>query len=162
MLMKVHVLKVRGRDNLDEMEEGIAAGHTVDGWQMPKTATPGDLAVWYAASPYQDYRAWGWVAGSPRAGFRESDRLYVGPVAGIRRIEPVKRRQEVAEACGFNRDSVAQQAQTVPYEIADHFLRALGLDRRFVTARELISDEIVRVLSGLGTGPDPGAPGRRG
>ncbi len=149
MTMKVHVLKVRGQDNLDEMEQGIAAGHTVDGWQMPKTAVPGDLAVWYAASPDQDYRAWGWVVGLPRAGFRESSRLYVGPVGGIQRIEPVKPRREIAEACGFNRDSVAQQAQTVPDEIADDFLRALGLPRRFVTARELISDVMVRVLSSL-------------
>ena len=60
--MKVHVLKVRGRDNLDEMEQGIATGHTVDGWQMPKTAAPGDSVVWYAASPDQEYQAWGWVA----------------------------------------------------------------------------------------------------
>jgi hypothetical protein len=51
MFMKVHVLKVRGRDNLDEMKQGITAGQTVDGWQMPKTASLGDLAVWYAASP---------------------------------------------------------------------------------------------------------------
>jgi hypothetical protein len=71
MFMKVHVLKVRGRDNLDEMKQGITAGQTVDGWQMPKTASLGDLAVWYAASPDQDYRAWGWVVGSPSAGFRD-------------------------------------------------------------------------------------------
>jgi hypothetical protein len=77
--MKVHVLKVRGPDNLYEMEQGIAAGHTVGGWQMPKTAVPGDLAVWYAGSPDQDYRAWGWVVGFPTAGFRESSRLYMGP-----------------------------------------------------------------------------------
>ena len=49
--MKVQVLKVRGKDNLTEMEQGIAAAHTVDGWLMPKTALPGDLAIWYAASP---------------------------------------------------------------------------------------------------------------
>lgn len=57
--MKVHVLKVRYQENLDEMEAGIRAGHTVDGWQMPKGAEPGDLAVWYAAWPDQEYRAWG-------------------------------------------------------------------------------------------------------
>jgi len=39
--MKAHVLKVRGKDNLTQKEQGIAAGHTVDGWQMPKTALPG-------------------------------------------------------------------------------------------------------------------------
>ena len=94
---------------------------------MPKTALPGDLAIWYAASPDQDYRAWGWVAGLPVRGFRESDRLYMGPVAGIRRIEPVRPRHEVAGACGFNRDSVTQQAQTVPDEIVDDSCELLGL-----------------------------------
>src|SRR5262249_47451705 len=48
----------------------------------------GDLAIWYAASPDQHCRAWGWVAGTPAVGFRQSERLYVGPVAGIRPIEP--------------------------------------------------------------------------
>src|SRR5215469_8564011 len=96
MLIRVHVLKVRGRENLDELEQGIAAGHTVKGWQMPKSASLGDLAIWYAASPDQHYRAWGWVAGTPAVGFRRSERLYVGPVAGIRPIEPVKPRREVA------------------------------------------------------------------
>lgn len=70
--VKIHVLKVRHQENLDEMEAGISAGHTVDGWQMPKGAGPGDLAVWYAASPDQEYRAWGWVARTPEPGFRGS------------------------------------------------------------------------------------------
>jgi len=35
------------------------------------------------------------VAGLPVRGFRESDRLYMAPVAGIWRIEPVGRRLEV-------------------------------------------------------------------
>jgi hypothetical protein len=110
MTMKVHVLKVSGKENLNEMEQGIEVGHTVDGWQMPKTASPGDLAVWYAASPDQDYRAWGWVADIPTAGFRNTDRLYMGPVAGVRRIDPARPRRQVSDACGFNRDTVAQQA----------------------------------------------------
>jgi hypothetical protein len=151
MVMRVHVLKVRGRENLDELEQGIAAGRTVRGWQMPKTATLGDLAVWYAASPDQHYLAWGWVTGSPAAGFRHSERLYVGPVAGIRPIAPVIPRQRVAEACGFNRDSVSQQAQTVPDEMTDGFLRAVGLDHRFVDARDLISAEVVRLVGSLNT-----------
>jgi hypothetical protein len=133
----------------------------VDGWQMPKTASPGDLAVWYAASPDQDYRAWGWVADIPRAGFRKTNRLYMGPVAGVRRIEPMKPRRDVAEACGFNRDSVTQQAQTVPDEIADDFLRAFGFHRRFVAARELISAEVMRVFGSPGTDRDIGQRGGR-
>jgi hypothetical protein len=40
--MKVHVLKVRYQENLDEMEAGIRADHTVDGWQMPEGAEPGE------------------------------------------------------------------------------------------------------------------------
>jgi hypothetical protein len=35
---------------------------------MPETALPGDLAIRHAASPDQDYRAWGWVAGLPVRG----------------------------------------------------------------------------------------------
>jgi hypothetical protein len=143
--MKVHVLKVRYQENLDEMEAGIRAGHTVDGWQMPKGAEPGDLAVWYAAWPDQEYRAWGWIAGAPEAGFRGSSRMYKGPVTGIRAIEPVPR-LEVAGVCGFNRDAVNPLAQTVPDEIAGDFLRALGFGAQFVAARELISVEVARVL----------------
>lgn len=159
--MKVHVLKVCGKDNLTEMEQGIAAAHTVDAWQMPKAALPGDLAIWYAASPDQDYRAWGWVAGIPIRGFRESDRLYIGPVAGIRRLEPVRRRLEVAEGCGFNRDSVTQQAQTVPDEIVDDCLRVLGFNSRFIAARELISAEVVNIVASMGTDRRAGTSRRR-
>jgi len=61
------VLKVRYQKNLDEMEAGIRAGHTVNGWQMPKGAEPGDFAVWYAASPDQEYRARGGWQQSPGA-----------------------------------------------------------------------------------------------
>jgi len=143
--VKIHVLKVRHQENLDEMEAGISAGHTVDGWQMPKRAEPGDLAVWYAAWPDQEYCAWGWIAGIPEAGFRGSPRMYKGPVTGIRAIKPVPR-SRVADACGFNRDAVNPLAQTVPGDIADDFLRALGFGARFVAARELISAEVMRVL----------------
>jgi hypothetical protein len=112
---------------------------------MPKGAEPGDLAVWYAAWPDQEYRAWGWVADTPEAGFRGSPRMYKGPVTGIRVIDPVPR-LEVAGACGFNRDAVNPLAQTVPDEIAGDFLRALGFGARFVAARELISAEVARIL----------------
>jgi hypothetical protein len=36
-LVKVHVLQVdRKPENITELEDGIAAGRTVDDWQMPK------------------------------------------------------------------------------------------------------------------------------
>lgn len=67
--MKVCVLKVDDdKANLDEL--AAVAGRTVEGWEMPKHAEPGDLAVWYATDPRQTYVAWGWVAGIPEPGFR--------------------------------------------------------------------------------------------
>jgi hypothetical protein len=49
---------------------------------------------------------------------------YLGPVAGILRIEDVGRKAVIAE-CGF--DGGRQSYQTVKDEIAVAFLRALGL-----------------------------------
>lgn len=145
--MKVIVLKVKHRQNLDELDEVIHQGRTLEdglgGWQMPKDAQPGDLAIWYAASPDQEYRAYGWVSGTPRKPDSELIKYY-GPVAGVRPLTPVPRR-EVAAACGFNEKGVGQLAETV-HECVEDFLLAVGFDRRFVAARELISDEVARVL----------------
>ena len=64
--MRVIVLKVKGKQNLAELREVIEMGRTFDGgWQMLKDAEFGDLAVWYAGAPDQDYRAYGWVGGKP-------------------------------------------------------------------------------------------------
>lgn len=146
--MKVIVLKVRHKENLDELEEVIGRGRTLEdglgGWQMPKDAQPGDLAIWYAASPDQDHRAYGWVSGIPRK--PESERVkYYGPVAGVRSFTTPVSRQKVAAASGFNDKGVNQLAETVHGRI-DDFLLAVGFNRRFVAARQLISDEIARVL----------------
>lgn len=146
--MKVIVLKVRHKENLDELEEVIGRGRTLEnglgGWQMPKDAQPGDLAIWYAGSPDQDYRAYGWVSGVPSK--PESERVkYYGPVAGVRSFPTRAPRQKVAAASGFNEKGVSQLAETVR-ERVDDFLLAMGFDSRFVAARELISDEIARVL----------------
>ena len=138
--MKVRVLKVdHYQANVDELNRGLQAGRTIDGWQMPKYSEPGDIAVWYATAPRQKYIAWGWVTGPPRPGFRGNDSLYIGPVAGMRSIEPVPR-LKAAESSGFNQNpnSVIPQAQTVPDEMADDFLVALGLDPRLM---EQISSE---------------------
>jgi hypothetical protein len=85
--MKVIVLKVKGKGNLEELNEVIETGHTFNrglgGWQMPKDARPGDLAVWYAASPDQDYRAYGWFQESranPRV--KRSSTTAPWPVSG--------------------------------------------------------------------------------
>lgn len=143
--MKIRVLKVdNDQANVDELNLGLRAERTVNGWQMPKYSGPGDIAVWYAAAPRQEYIAWGWVAGVPKPGFRGNDRLYIGPVAGMRHMEPVPR-LEAAGSSGFNQDpdSVIPQAQTVPDEMADDFLVALGLDPHLM---KQISSEIRRVL----------------
>lgn len=62
----------------------------------------------------------------------------------MRRLNPVPR-LKAAEPSGFNRDpnSVISQAQTVPDELADDFLAALGLDPQLM---KQIFCEIRRVL----------------
>jgi|SRR5712692_8819442 len=153
--MKVIVLKVRRQVNLQELEEVIQRGHTYEdgererlggagGWQMPKDAQPGDLAIWYAGVPDQEYCAYGWVVGPPR---RWEVRKYYGPVAGVQWLAPV-RRQYVAEKSGFNEKTVNQFAETV-YTRVDDFLKAVGFSRRFVAARELISAEIAIVAASM-------------
>jgi hypothetical protein len=63
--MDVIVLKLRLEENLRELDEVIQRGCTFDtgerdrldrvgGWQIPRTARLGDLAVWYAGVPDQD------------------------------------------------------------------------------------------------------------
>lgn len=146
--MKVIVLKVRQQENLDELEEVIRRGRTLEnglgGWQMPKDAQPGDLAIWYAASPDQEYRAWGWVSGIARK--PESELIkYYGPVAGVRSLPTPVPRRDVAAASGFNEKNVGQLAETVHLRV-DDFLLAVGFDKQFVAARELISHEVARVL----------------
>jgi hypothetical protein len=39
----------RNPENIAELEDRIAAGRTVDDWQMPKGAKPSDLVIWWAA-----------------------------------------------------------------------------------------------------------------
>jgi hypothetical protein len=111
---------------------------------MPKDAQPGDLAIWYAANPDQEYRAYGWVSGAPSKPQNELVKYY-GPVAGVRSLPTPVPRQVVAAASGFNNEGVGQLAETV-HERVDDFLLAVGFDKRFVAARKLISDEVARVL----------------
>jgi hypothetical protein len=64
-MAKVHVLQVdRKPENTAELAAGVAAGRTVDDWQMPKDSRPGDLVIWYAAGR-QEYIALGWVDDIP-------------------------------------------------------------------------------------------------
>lgn len=146
--MNVIVLKVRHRENLAELDEVIDRGRTLDGgnggWQMPKHAELADLAIWYAASPDQEYRAYGWVAGTPVKPDGELVKYY-GPVAGVRLLPEPVARHVVAGASGFNEKGVGQLAEMV-HRGVDEFLLALGFDQRFVAARELISDEVARAL----------------
>lgn len=103
------VLKVRHKENLDELAEVIRRGRTLEGgeggWQMPKHAQLGDLAIWYAASPDQEYRAYGWVSGPPVKPAGELVKYY-GPVAGVRPLPAPVPRQVVAAASGFNEKGV--------------------------------------------------------
>ncbi len=146
--MNVIVLKVRHGENLAELAEVIGQGRTRSGddggWQMPKHAQPGDLAIWYAGSPHQEYRAYGWVAGSLVKPEGELVK-YCGPVAGVRRFPAPVPRRVVAAASGFNEKTVGQLAEMVHHRV-DEFLLALGFDERFVVARELVADEVIGVL----------------
>jgi hypothetical protein len=85
--MKVIVLKVRHRENLDELAEVIRRQRTLEGglggWQMPRDAQPADLAIWYAASPDQEYRAYGWVSGTPH---KPASELKIFNGGGYRRV----------------------------------------------------------------------------
>lgn len=148
MAVRVIVLKVRHQENLEELAEVIRRGRTLEGgdggWQMPKHAELGDLAIWYAASPDQEYRAYGWVAGTPVKPEEELVKYY-GPVAGVRLLPAPVGRHVVAAASGFNEKGVGQLAEMVPDRV-DEFLLAVGFDQRFVAARELISGEVTRAL----------------
>ena len=149
--MKLIVLKVRHRENLEELAEVIRRGRTLDGvdggWQMPKYAELGDLAIWYAASPDQEYRAYGWVAGTPAKPAGELVKYY-GPVAGVRLLPKPVGRHVVAAASGFNEKGVGQLAEMV-HDREEDFLLAVGFDQRFVAGRELISAEVIRVLRSM-------------
>jgi hypothetical protein len=149
--MQIIVLKVRHQENLDELAQAIQRGRTLDGpdggWRMPVSAQPGDLAVWYAASPDQQYVAYGWITGFPSK--REPTRQPYGPVAGVRLLPggPVSRAAVAAKAHGFQETNVDRLAVTVPEEIEGAFLRALGLGKRFAEVREVISLEVARVVA---------------
>jgi hypothetical protein len=156
MPVKVIVLKVRYRENLEELAEVIRRGRTLDGadggWQMPKYAELGDLAIWYAASPDQEYRAYGWVTGSPAKPEDEMVKYY-GPVAGVRLLPKPVGRHVAGAASGFNENGVGQLAEMVRDRVED-FLLAVGFDQRFVAARELISAEVIRVLRSVTPQPN--------
>jgi hypothetical protein len=118
---------------------------------MLKYAEPGDLAIWYAASPDQEYRAYGWVSGTPAKPEGEL-RKYYGPVAGVRLLPRPVGRRAAAAASGFNEKGVDQLAEMV-HDREEDFLLAVGFDQRFVARRELISAEVIRVLRSKTGGP---------
>jgi hypothetical protein len=122
-LIKVHVLQVdQDPENVAELAAGVAAGRTVDDWQMPKGSRPGDLVIWYAAGR-QQYIARGWVDAIPTE-VRQGPGPYRGAVARMERIEPVDRRKVIRD-CGF--DGGIQSYQTVADEFVVDFLKSLGL-----------------------------------
>ena len=137
--MQVIVLKVRYQKNLDDLAQTVQGGRTLHGsdggWRMPVTAQPGDLAIWYAASPDQEYVAYGWTAGLPSK--REPTRQPYGPVAGVRPLPagPIPRAEVAAKPHGFRETNVGQLAVTMPEEIDGAFLRALSFGKRFVEVR---------------------------
>jgi hypothetical protein len=118
-LIKVHVLQVdQNPENIAELTAGVAAGRTVDDWQMPKGSQPGDLVIWYAAG-HQKYMARGWVDAMPTE-VREGLGPYRGPVAGMEWIEPVDRRKVIRD-CGI--DGGVESYQTVEDEFVVDFLK---------------------------------------
>jgi len=120
-LARVHVLQVdRDPENIAELEAGVAAGRTVDDWQMPKGSRPGDLVVWYAAGR-QKYIALGWVDEVPVL-VKEGPGPYRGKVARLQWIDPVDRKQVIAE-CGI--DGGVESYQTVDEGVVAQFLDAL-------------------------------------
>jgi len=123
-LVNIHILQVdRNRANIAELEDGIAAGRTVDDWQMPKAAQPGDLVIWYAAGK-QKYIALGWVDTLPTE-VREGPGPYRGQVAGMEWIEPWVDRKKVITDCGI--DGGVESYQTVEEQSAAGFLKSLNL-----------------------------------
>ena len=107
----------------ENLDDGIAAGRTVDGWQMPKGSKPGDLVIWYAAGR-QQYIARGWVDAIPTL-VRDGPGPYRGPVAGMERIEPPVDRRKVIRDCGL--DGGVESYQTVDEGLVVDFLKSLGL-----------------------------------
>jgi hypothetical protein len=120
----VHVLQVDSDPaNLDELGDGLKKNHTVDDWQMPKTAKPGDVAVWYATIPTGAYVAWGWIEDVPHK-VDEGHGPFRGPVKGMRSLQPPVSRDDVIRACDI--DGGVQSYQTVK-DRAPAFLEAIGL-----------------------------------
>jgi len=131
----VRVLQVNDqKENLDELERSVVAGRTVEDWQMPKDARPGDLAVWYASGRHAgNYVTWGWVDGVPRR-VEEGPGPYRGTVGAMRDLRKVSR-QHVIDHCGF--DGGVQSYQTLTDDRALDFLEAIGLDLVAETVRML-------------------------
>jgi hypothetical protein len=122
-LIKVRVLQVdQDPKNVAELEAGITAGRTVERWQMPMGAGPGDIVIWYAAGR-QQYVALGRVDANPTE-VTEGHGRYRGPIADMERIEPVDRKKMIRD-CGF--DGGVESYQTVDDAIVVEFLKSLGL-----------------------------------
>jgi hypothetical protein len=122
-VVKVHVLQVdRNPDNIAELSASVAAGRTVDDWQMPKGSRPGDLVIWYAAGR-QKYIALGWVDAIP-AMVKEGPGPYRGPVGRMEWIEPVDRKKVIRD-CGF--DGGVESYQTVGDGLVADLPESLGL-----------------------------------
>jgi hypothetical protein len=131
----VHILQVNDEaENIDELDRSVRAGHTVEDWQMPKGARPGDLAVWYASGPDAGvYVAWGWVDGLPRR-VTDGPGPYRGTVGRMRKLDRVTR-QDVIDYCGVN--GGVQSYQTLTSDRALDFLEAVGLGLVAETVRML-------------------------
>jgi hypothetical protein len=131
----VHILQVDdAAENVDELDRSVRAGHTVEDWQMPKGARPGDLAVWYASGRRSGvYVAWGWVDGVPYR-VENPPGPYRGTVGAMRELTPVTR-QDVIDFCGVN--GGVQSYQTLTSERALDFLEAVGLGLIAETVRML-------------------------
>jgi hypothetical protein len=125
-MMKVLVLQVNHKndnENFRDLQAAIATGHTdADGWQMPGTAQPGDLVVWYETDGV-GYVARGFVERIPWR-VKEGPGPFRGPVAAVQWIPQVDPKS-VEEVCGIKGGH--EGYQTVPDAKAVSFLQAVGL-----------------------------------
>src|SRR5262249_11347863 len=97
------------------LQQYVTAGRTRDNWQSLKTASVGDIAVWYVAGR-QVYTAWSWVSGpSVHVAPGEPFGPCQGPVAGIQWLPAEISRKAVLDASDVD-GGRRQGPQTVPDE----------------------------------------------
>jgi hypothetical protein len=111
--------------NIRDLEAAIARGHTdEEGWQMPVTARPGDLVVFYQTKD-GGFRAWGFVEGEPWRVEGEYGPVR-GRVAAVQPVDPLADDWRMIKA-KTGVDGGHEGYQTVKPDVAVRFLQLLQL-----------------------------------